>query len=252
MKDVRVLPEKARIAQAAVEIILKHADIAVQRRNRFNLMLSGGSTPLAVYSLLASRSVSAQISWDRWHLFWGDERCVPPDHPDSNFGTVREILLESVPIPLQNIHRILGELPPTESATRYQSELKEHFSHGEYIGGFPSFDLILLGMGTDGHTASLFPDSPVLGEKLNWVSPVKHTSPPLPIVDRVTVTLPLINAAEQVLFLIAGRVKSERLNQVLSLQGVQNEALPASMVVPVKGKLTWLVDRAAAGDWETV
>jgi 6-phosphogluconolactonase len=250
MSDIRIFPDPGRLASAAVEQIVEHAALAIQRSNRFNLMLAGGSTPAAAYSLLASPRYSYQVDWERVFLFWGDERSVPPDHTDSNFGMVRDTLLRFIPIPPQNVFRIQGEIAPTESATRYQSELKEHFSNGEKNRRFASFDLVLLGMGADGHTASLFPNSPVLGEKVNWVSPVRHTSPPPPLVDRVTVTLPLLNAAGQVTFLVAGGDKSECLKHVLSNQGLQNESLPASLVAPVKGRLTWLVDRASADGLE--
>lgn len=250
MRDLRIFPDPERLASAAAEQIVELADLAIQRSNRFNLMLAGGSTPAAAYSLLASPRYSKQVDWKRVFLFWGDERAVPPEHPESNFGMVTETLLKFVPIPPRNVHRIQGEIPPTESAARYQSELQEHFLNGEIKRRFGSFDLVLLGMGADGHTASLFPNSPVLGEKVNWVSPVKHLSPPPPLVDRVTVTLPLINAASQATFLVAGLDKSECLKQVLSNQGIQNEALPASLVAPVKGGVTWLVDRAAADGLE--
>lgn len=251
MRDIKIFPDPGHLASAAAEHIVELAALAIQRSNRFNLMLAGGSTPAAAYSLLASTRYSDQVDWERVFLFWGDERAVPPDHTDSNFGMVRDTLLRFIPIPPQNVFRIQGEIPPAESAALYQSELQRLFSKEENTGGFGSFDLVLLGMGTDGHTASLFPNSPVLGEKVNWVSPVRHSSPPPPLVDRVTVTLPLLNSAGQVTFLVAGRDKSKCLKQVLSNQGLQNEALPASMVAPVKGKLTWLLDRAAADDWES-
>jgi 6-phosphogluconolactonase len=250
MKDVRVYPDKELLAQAAADQIVEFASFAILRNKRFNLMLAGGSTPAAAYSLLASRRFSGRIDWERVFLFWGDERCVPSEHADSNFGMVRDTLLRFVPIPPQNVIRMRGETPPAESAALYELELQRHFSIEERPGGFGSFDLVLLGMGADGHTASLFPYSPVLDESVNWVSPVRHTTPPPPLVDRVTVTLPLINAASQVIFLVSGSSKSKSLHKVLSGQDYQKSALPASLVAPVKGQVTWLVDRAAAGDWK--
>jgi 6-phosphogluconolactonase len=250
MQYVRVYPDKGQLAQAAAKQIIELAGTAIIRKKCFNLMLAGGSTPKATYSLLASRRYSDQVNWEQVFLFWGDERCVPPDHPDSNFGMVRDTLISFVPIPPQNVFRIHGEIPPAEAAALYQTELQRHYSREDKTGGIASLDLVLLGMGTDGHTASLFPSSPVLEERVNWVTHVRHTSPPPPLVDRVSVTLPLINAARQVTFLVSGSGKSKRLKQVLSSQYAQNEALPASMVAPVNGQIAWLVDRAAASDWE--
>ena len=252
MKDVRVYQDQEQLAQAAARQIVEFAGLAIARKKRFNLMLAGGSTPAAAYSLLTSRRYSDQVEWELVDLFWGDERCVPPDHTDSNFRMVRDSLLNFVPVPPQNVLRIRGEIPPTESAALYQSELRRYFSREEKNGEFGSFDLVLLGMGTDGHTASLFPNSPVLEERVNWTSPVRHTTPPLPIVDRVTVTLPLINAARQVTFLVSGSSKSKPLDKVLSSHDALNKILPASMVAPANGQITWLVDRAAAGDWKQV
>jgi 6-phosphogluconolactonase len=166
------------------------------------------------------------------HVFWGDERCVPPDHPDSNYGMASRALLEPVEIPSENVHRILGELPPAEAAVAYRTELLE------VLGEEGRFDLILLGLGTDGHTASLFANTTAIEERERGVVAVyvrELTS------WRVTLTLPVINAARQVVFLVSGAAKAPVLARVRA-----GEALPAGMVQPEDGRLTWLVDRQAA------
>jgi 6-phosphogluconolactonase len=171
------------------------------------------------------------------HFFWGDERCVPPNHADSNYRMVAESLLNHVPALAENIHRVQGELAPSQAAEHYEAELRAFF------GETPAFDLILLGLGEDGHTASLFPGSPALAESVRWVVAAQHTSPPLPLVSRVTLTFSVFNAARQVLFLVSGAGKAPRLAEIR--RGVPD--LPAARIRPASGDLLWLIDQAAAG-----
>ena len=167
-------------------------------RGRFAVALSGGSTPKRMFEQLAKMV----MDWKHIHLFWVDERCVPPDHPDSNYGMTAEALLNHIEIPGENIHRIHGEQPPEPAALIYEKELRHFF--GEQL---PVFDLILLGLGSDGHTASLFPGSPALQEKKRWAVEVKHDAPPPPLVDRVTLTIPVLKEAREVIFLVSGNRK---------------------------------------------
>lgn len=211
-------------------------------QDRFSLMLSGGSTPRDVYALLAGAPYRDLIEWSRVHIFWGDERCVPPDHPDSNYHMAREALISRVDLPADNVHRIQGEARPDQAAASYQSDISRYFG-SEFTS--PCFDLILLGMGEDGHIASLFPGSPALDETARWVMPVEHDRPPPPLVSRVTVTLPFINAARRVAMIVAGAAKSATVQRALS--GLDEPfALPVQRVDPVIGELVWWLDEAAA------
>lgn len=223
------------LADAAAEFFLAQARTSIQARGRFAIALSGGSTPRALYQRLAN----IPLAWENIHLFWGDERCVPPDHAESNYRMSVESLLTRIRIPTENIHRIEGELPPDEAAERYEKELRAFF------GNSPRFDLILLGLGDDGHTASLFPESPTLKESTRWAVAVEHTTPPPPLVPRVTLTLPVINAARQIVFLVSGAGKAARLAEVLQPRPAA-QPLPAQLIRPVNGDLLWLVDKPAA------
>jgi 6-phosphogluconolactonase len=236
MPEVEVLPDARSLAERAAEEFVRQANQALRTGSRFTVALAGGSTPQRMYTLLAG----ARVDWRGVHFFWGDERCVPPGNADSNYHMADEALLNHIPIPTGNVHRIPGELPAKEAAQDYEDQLRRFFG-----GATPRFNLVLLGLGEDGHTASLFPGAPAVQEKTHWVASVSHSVPPPPLVDRVTLTLPVLNAADQVLFLVSGADKSERLAQVL--QGpTQPDLLPAQAVKPVKGSLRWLVDRAAA------
>jgi 6-phosphogluconolactonase len=218
----------------AAERFIGLASAAISERGHFFVALSGGSTPRPVYALLAEEPFVSRVDWTRVHVFWGDERCVPPDHPDSNYRMASRALLDHVPIPAENVHRIQGELLPQEAALVYRAELRE------VLGDDRRFDLILLGMGTDGHTASLFPGAMALEERERDVVAVyveKRTA------WRVTLTLPLINAARHVMFLVSGAGKAPLLARVRA-----GDPLPAALVQPEDGQLTWLVDRHAAAD----
>lgn len=223
--------------QAAADMVAQLAKQAIIERGRFSLVLSGGSTPRALYRLLASSPYQDEIEWANVHVFWGDERCVPPHAAESNYRMARESLLDHVAIPPANIHRIFGELSPEDAAKDYAQALLSSFGDG-----IPQFDLVLLGMGDDGHTASLFPHTAALGETQKWVA-ANHV--PQKDVWRITLTLPVINAARQIIFLVAGVQKAERLREILNGPR-QPLDLPAQSIQPTNGNLVWLVDAAAA------
>jgi 6-phosphogluconolactonase len=244
VRGIQVFPDPASLAEAAVDLILGQAMEALERRGLFSLVLAGGSTPKAAYALLASPAYAARLDWSRVHIFFGDERCVPPNHPDSNFNMAQESLLSHVPLPKANVHRIPTEASPGQAAKEYEGELQAFYPGADP----PAFDLVLLGMGEDGHVASLFPGSPALEEQVHWVVPVPHSQPPPPLVDRVSLTLPAINAARQVVMMVAGSKKAARLRQVLSEGPTQSELLPAQRVQPNNQQLVWLVDKAALGE----
>jgi 6-phosphogluconolactonase len=225
--------------RSAAERVIRAASAAIGAQGRFNWGLSGGSTPAALYRLLASPGYVERVDWSRVHYFWSDERCVPPDHAESNFRMAREALLDAVAPPSSHIPRLRGELPPRAAAQRYEAELARCFGV-EPGAGFPTFDLLLLGMGADGHTASLFPDSPALAERRRWV--VENEVAALGT-TRLTFTLPLINAARSVLFLVAGGDKAERLEQVVGERA--KPPLPAQRVRPGGMAPDWLVDAEA-------
>ena len=239
MPEVDVFPDKTALIRAEAERIVTLANEAIDRRGRFLLALSGGSTPRPLYELLASDPFRARIDWSRVHLFWGDERCVPPDHPDSNYRMTREALLDRVQPPAENVHRIRGEAEPQEAAEAYERELRRIFGPGEVPDR--SFDLVLLGMGPDGHTASIFPGTQATTETRRWAMAV-HVERPRPM-WRVTLTTVVLNAAADVTFLVAGADKADRLREVLQAGGPPR--LPAQLVKPTHGALHWMVDRAA-------
>jgi len=225
--------------QTAAERVIRAAGAAISARGRFDWALSGGSTPAALYRVLASRGYVERIDWSRVHFYWSDERCVPPEHADSNFRMAREALLDAISPPASHVHRLAGELPPATAAEQYELELAQAFAVAPG-SGFPAFDLILLGMGADGHTASLFPGTPALEERRRWI--VANDVASLGA-TRLTFTLPLINAARAALFLVAGADKAERLEQVLGRRA--RPPLPAELVRPLGDDADWLVDTAA-------
>lgn len=240
MAFIEIFPSPADMTRAAANLFAARAAEAVSAQGRFTAALSGGKTPVALYDLLAKDPFASQIPWARVHLFWGDERCVPLDHVDSNYRLVRERLINHVPIPPANVHRMPGEMDPVEAAARYEGQLREFFApHG---GGFPVFDLILLGLGEDGHTASLFPGTRALRESARWVA--GH------YVDaqkgwRITLTPPVINAARIVAFIVAGAGKAAVVKEILG-GPLRPDTLPAQVVRPAGGDLVWMLDREAA------
>ncbi len=204
----------------------------------FAVALSGGSTPAALYALLADNAYSCRLPWDKTQLFWGDERCVPKQSPNSNYHMVHNALLSKISIPSENVHPLVGQdQDPLQAATQYASTICSVLKPEKY----PRFDLILLGLGIDGHTASLFPGTTALAEtsKLvvaTYVDRLKSY--------RITLTLPVINNARNLIFLVSGANKQEILPTVLA---APNMALPASLILPTNGNLEWIVDEAAAG-----
>jgi 6-phosphogluconolactonase len=239
MADVRVYATTEEFTRAAAEYFVNQADVAITTRRRFSVALSGGSTPKPLYTLLATNDFARRVDWAHVYVFWGDERCVPPDHPDSCYRMAREALLDHVPLPSQNIYRIHGEDEPALAAAEYDQLLRRFF--GETSGA--RFDLVWLGMGDDGHTASLFPGTEVLDEHKRWVKEnyVEVTKQKW----RITLTPPAINAAANIAFLVSGAGKAERLRQVLKGE-YQPYVLPSQLVKPADGHLVWLVDSAAA------
>ncbi len=241
---IEVHPDPEALAEAAAARFVDAARASIAAHGRFAVALAGGHTPAATYRLLAA---TAAVEWARVHLFWGDERLVPPDHPDSNYRMVRETLLAGAPVPAANVHPVpTGRGSAEASAAAYEETLERWFGLAAGAGRGterPRFDLVLLGLGEDGHTASLMPGCPALAETARLVSSCapEHLAHP-----RITLTLPAINAARRVLFLIAGAGKAEALSRVLAGEEPP-DALPAAGVRPDGGELAWLVDEAAAG-----
>lgn len=253
MHSIQVFPHPNDLIDHVTAHIVSIARGAIKERGNFFFMLSGGSTPRLLYERLTDFEYISDLDWAKVQVFWGDERCVPPGHKDSNYRMARESLLDKVPIPPENVHRIQGELPPRVAATHYEGELRRSFhvdnnqESGENLPKVyvPVFDLILLGMGTDGHTASLFPGSSALFEEGRWFVAVEHETPPPPLVPRVTATPEIINAGSNIFFLIAGANKAARLAQVIEGPSRPDD-LPAQMIKPENGQLSWYVDQAAA------
>ena len=239
--NLRVYDNPEEVARAVASRFVEVSREAIETRGRFSVALAGGSTPKRVYELLASEEWRAQVAWARVHVFFGDERCVPPEHPDSNFRMARESLLARVPLPAENVRRLRGEGDPAESAAMYEAALRAFFD-GE---PWPRFDLVMLGMGDDGHTASLFPGSPALREQTAWVV-AAHVEKLRAY--RLTLTLPAINHAENVMFVVTGASKSERLREVLAAPKVSDPP-PAQLVRPTRAPLEWFLDKAAAPDF---
>jgi 6-phosphogluconolactonase len=235
-----VYPDADALAQAAA---VKLADLALQSieaRGLFTLALAGGSTPKKLYGVLAT---DRALPWDKIHLFFGDERHVPPDDTESNYLMVKKSLLAGGLVPEGNVHRIRAELPDAQQAAAdYEVEMHAFFSKEGRLDGEPRFDLILLGMGPDGHTASLFPDSRGLEEKERWViaNPVAKFK-----TDRITFTFPVLNAARAIFLLVAGADKAEMLDEVLEKKKT-TPVYPVQRVIPTDGTKTWMLDQAAA------
>jgi len=243
--ELRRLTTPQDLFQAAAEEVIRAATGAITERGRFTIALSGGSTPKNLYTLIAANA-SASLPWDRMFFFWGDERHVPPDNPDSNYRMAKEALLSKVAIPPANIFRIPAENPDASAAAdAYEQTLRKFFAVAP--GEFPRFDLILLGIGPDGHTASLFPETAALEETsrlvvANWVEKLQT--------NRITFTLPVLNAARCVAFLVSGTDKAAVLHEVLE-GNAPAEKYPSKLVRPSEGKLIWFVDRAAASQLST-
>ena len=238
---MQILEDPDALARRAAELILRQARESVSSRERFTVALAGGSTPKRLYQLLADRTQEFrnQMPWTQTHFFWTDERHVGPDHPESNYRMANDAMLSAVETSNANVHRVLAEKPSAQDAANdYSMQLIDFFQLGP--GELPLFDFVLLGMGTDGHTASIFPESQALKETQELVS-----APWVEKFDgyRITMTLPVLNNADAVVFLVSGEEKAEVLNEVL--HGSPGR-FPAQAVNPTKGSLTWLVDKAAA------
>jgi 6-phosphogluconolactonase len=242
--EIEIYPTPHDLVRGAAGRIASLLAECVQARGRAMIALSGGGTPRHVYRALASDSLQPGVPWENVHVFWGDERCVPPDHPESNFGMANETLLSRLKIPAGNIHRIMGEKNPQDAARRYDEELRRTFP----VDGLelPKFDVMLLGLGDDGHTASLFPGTPVI-EQQRWLAIAVR--PNGQETARITLTFPVINNSRHVLFLVSGKGKSPILAEVLHGSGTM---LPAQLVSPVDGELRWLVDQDAASQIQPV
>jgi 6-phosphogluconolactonase len=237
-RDIEIFDTAGAAGTRGAELFLDAAREALAARGRFSVALSGGSSPIPLFRRLAEEAPRAGIDWRAVHVFWADERCVPPEHKESNFRLADELFLSKLPAPGAVIHRIAGEEPPDEAASHYQSDLTASFP-GEEI---PVFDLILLGAGSDGHTASLFPgmdQDGFSGRKAVAVYVEKLKS------YRVTLTLPVLRNARHVVFLVTGGGKAGIVAEILEGAGGAN--YPAANVVPVEGILTWLLDKDAAG-----
>lgn len=239
-RRIQVLDDPDQIARKAAAEFVRIAVAKWELGLPFTVALSGGSTPKRLFRLLADAPYRDRVPWNRALIFWGDERTVPPDHPDSNYGAAFELLLSRVPVPEDNVHRIKGEMDdPTAAALTYEAELRDAFRLAE--GEFPRFDLIFLGMGADGHTASLFPGTRALVERrrlavASWVE--KFAT------HRVTLTCPVFNKAACIIFLVSGGDKAETLRAVLHGEG-DKPRFPAQLIRPERGELVWYVDRAA-------
>lgn len=237
---IAVYPDTNTLSQQAAQFIVRLANESIVTRGRFSIALSGGSTPKVLYGLLGSEPYRDQIDWSKVDIFWSDERCVPPDSADSNYRMAREVLLSRVPLSPQQVHRMPADQPDRDAAAQaYTHEMRQSFGTGDV----PHFDLIQLGMGPEGHTASLFPHQSSLHEQQRLVMYVNVPKPPPP---RLTFTPPILNAARHVLFLVTGAEKADAVQAVL--EGDYNpEEYPAQIVRPASGEVVWMLDEAAAG-----
>ena len=237
-----VFPDLASASEAVADALARCAAESVERHGRFRCVISGGRTPLPLFRLLAGRRRGA-IPWQKTEVYFADERCVPPGDPLSNYGSARTALLDRVPVPRRNIHRLRGELrPPTRAASQYARLLGPMPRAGS--GGTPRFDAVLLGIGPDGHTASLFPSSPALRERRRSVVSVDRAGQS-PFVPRLTMTLRALHASREVHFLVSGRDKADALREIFLSSASGSVKWPASRVRSM-GTVRWFVDRDAA------
>jgi len=234
LADVTVLPSADALAEAAAGRFVAAAEDAVASHGQFIVALSGGSTPRDTYLRLASEALVSKVMWSRVQILWGDERCVPPHNVDSNYRMARETLLDRVPVPAANVHRIHGEDDPATAAAAYEATLR----------ALARIDLVLLGLGEDGHTASLFPGGAAVHEHTRWVMAARAAAGSM---WRITLTPAVINAAAEVLFLVSGGAKAGILRRVLEGPRRPDE-LPAQAIAPSNGRVRWCVDAAAAAD----
>lgn len=235
-----VAKDHATLCEAVVGDVLDLSKKKIKEKGQFVMALSGGETPKGVYSLMAMPGTCGRFEWDKIHFFWGDERCVPPSDPRSNYGMVRRTLLEKIKMPEANVHFIRTQgTDPGISASLYEREMLLFFKLN--AGEVPCFDLVLLGLGRDGHVASLFPESPALCETKRLAT---HTSLKATQEARITLTLPVINRAQAIFFLASGLEKAQTVRRILETKG--EDCLPANRVRPSGGNLRWYLDRQAA------
>jgi 6-phosphogluconolactonase len=234
-----IFPDVERLSMAAAERFVSAAVEAVSQRGRALVAISGGSTPICLFHKLAAAPFAQQISWEAVHFFWCDERCVPPDHPESNFGQASQALFGPLNLPEENLHRIVGELEPEQAALVYTETLYQFKAPGL---SWPVFDLVLLGLGADGHTASLFPGAPLTEQAPVIAVTADYQGRPA---RRVTLTPMVFNTARQVSFLVAGAEKAEAVKHAL-LDPPDPLRYPAQRIRPIPGALHWLVDAVAA------
>ncbi|MBO9998602.1 MAG: 6-phosphogluconolactonase [Cyanobacteria bacterium SID2] len=236
-KHVEICPDLAAVVDRSRELVLEAIRAAIEQRGRCTLVLAGGNTPKPLYEYLATED----LPWERLHIFWGDERYVSADHPDSNQRMAREAWLDRVPIPPDNVRPMNTDgSSPEDDARRYNSQLQEFFQLEPE--NFPVFDLVLLGMGADGHTASLFPHTDALKVCDRAVTVGNKDGQP-----RLTLTIPVLNVARCVIFMVVGANKQAALSEIFAPEG-NNNAYPARTVCPVNGELWWLLDTAAGGN----
>jgi 6-phosphogluconolactonase len=236
---IATYPDSDTLSHHAAQLIVRLAAESIVTHGRFTAALAGGSTPRKLYGLLANEPYRSQIDWALVEVFWGDERCVPVDDAESNFRMAQEAFLSKVPIAENQVHRMHADWPDRDAAAQaYVIEMRRVFG----TDGIPSFDLIQLGMGPEGHTASLFPHQAALHEQERLVMPVRTPKPPP---DRLTFTPPLLNAARHVLFLVTGSDKADAVREVI--EGEYNpDEYPAQIVHPPHGEVTWMLDTVAA------
>lgn len=238
-RSISVAPDIETLSHEAARYVVRIATEAIATNRRFTIALSGGSTPKKLYGLLAEEPYRSQINWAMVDIFWSDERCVPPESPDSNYLMAQQVLLSKIPISANQIYRMPADQADADAASyAYTLEMQQTFG----TDGVPSFDLLQLGMGPEGHTASLFPHQPSLHEQQRLVMPVTVPKPPPP---RLTFTPRLLNAATHVLFLATGAEKQDAVKAVLE-GDFQPDEYPAQIVQPTKGEVMWMLDTAAA------
>jgi 6-phosphogluconolactonase len=238
-RNVQILSDLEAISHEAASLFVNASRNSIAARKKFAAAISGGSTPRRLYALMSAAPYCDQVDWQKVHFFWADERCVSKEDEASNFKVAFDRLLSKVPIPEGNIHRIKGEEEPEKAARDYEADIRNFFG----VSGLPVFDLVLLGMGEDGHAASLFPGSESLEEKARLAVPVHLGKPNW---NRITLTLPVLNNAAQIIFLVAGSSKATVLSEILR-DGEKRREFPAGRIRPVQGKVIWLIDREAAG-----
>jgi 6-phosphogluconolactonase len=235
--ELKVFKTIDALNRAAAKLIIDIANKAIAERGKFVIALSGGQTPMALYSLMAKTPFHDELTWKNTSVFWGDERCVPETDSRNNAHEAKSVLLDKVNIPKSNIHSVPVSLSPAEAASEYEKEIKDYFK-----GKMPCFDIILLGVGENGHTASLFPNAKVLEEQEEGIRAVYVEEEKM---FRITMTAALINSAHNILFLVTGKDKAKIMEAILS-DSAQPHKYPAQLIRPNKGQLFWFLDQAAA------